>query len=116
MPMRAPRLCRCGNRVAFGARCPCEQRSDAERKARFDKSRPSSSARGYDRRWEAARAAFLKEHRFCRRCGRPATTLDHIRPHKGDQTLLWEKSNWQALCTSCHSGAKQSEERRSPAR
>lgn len=116
MPMRAPRLCRCGNRVAFGARCPCEVRQDTERKARFDKNRPGSSARGYDRAWEKARAAFLKEHRFCRRCGRTATTVDHIRPHKGDQLLFWDKSNWQALCTSCHSGAKQSEERRSSAR
>jgi 5-methylcytosine-specific restriction endonuclease McrA len=110
--MRAPRLCRCGNRVAWGARCPCEARQDAERKARFDKTRPSSSARGYNRDWERARAAFLREHRHCRRCGRIAKVVDHIVPHKGDDSLFWDRGNWQPLCVPCHSGAKQREERR----
>lgn len=112
MPMRAPRLCICGNRVASGARCPCQAPRDAERKARFDKTRPSSSARGYSREWEEARKAFLAVHRHCRRCGRLAAVVDHIRPHKGDTALFWDRSNWQALCRSCHSGAKQREERR----
>lgn len=112
MPMRAPRLCRCGNRVAIGARCPCEQREDRARKARFDATRPSSSARGYDRAWERARAEFLRAHRYCRRCGKAAGVVDHIVPHKGDQALFWDRTNWQALCVRCHSGAKQSEERR----
>lgn len=112
MPMRAPRLCRCGHRVASGVRCPCERREDAARKARFDKRRPNSSARGYDRRWEEASKRYLAQHRTCRRCGRPATLVDHIKPHRGDASLVWDRSNWQPLCTPCHSGAKQSEERR----
>lgn len=111
MPMRAPRLCRCGNRVAFGARCPCEQAADRERKARHDTRRPNSSARGYDREWASVRAVFLKVNRFCRRCGKPATVVDHKVPHRGDAGLFWDRSNWQPLCTACHSGAKQREER-----
>ncbi len=112
MPMRAPRLCKCGNRVGFGARCPCEQQTDRERKARHDTKRPSASARGYDRKWTEARAEFLKVHRHCRRCGRLASVVDHKRPHRGDQTLFWDRTNWQALCAHCHSSTKQREERR----
>lgn len=112
MPMRAPRLCKCGHRVASGVLCPCERRADAEGKARFDKTRPSSSARGYDRSWEGARKRFLREHRFCRRCGKVATVVDHKRPHRGDATLFWDRENWQPLCTHCHSSTKQREERR----
>lgn len=113
MPTRAPRLCRCGHRVASGVRCPCERKADAERKARFDKTRPSSSARGYGSAWEKARAAFLRLHPKCRRCGEPATTVDHVKPHRGDPQLFHDQNNWQALCTSCHSGAKQRAERQS---
>ena len=29
--------------------------------------------------------------------------VDHIVPHKGDQQLFWDQSNWQALCRRCNS-------------
>jgi 5-methylcytosine-specific restriction protein A len=112
MPMRAARLCNCGHRVASGVRCPCERREDAARKARFDKRRPCAAARGYDRDWQEASKRFLREHRFCRRCGKAAALVDHIRPHRGDQALFWERTNWQALCGPCHSSGKQRDERR----
>ncbi|WP_073034315.1 HNH endonuclease signature motif containing protein [Roseovarius pacificus] len=112
MPSRGPRLCGCGHRVPPGARCACERKRAAERKARFDKTRPNSSARGYDRGWEKARRVFLKTHPVCRRCGARATVVDHIKPHKGDRSVFWDRKNWQPLCTPCHSGAKQREERR----
>lgn len=112
MPVRAPRLCACGKLVPSGARCPCEAKRDAERKARFDKTRPTSSQRGYTGAWEKARKAFLLRHPRCARCGRRADLVDHKIPHRGDRDLFWDKSNWQPLCTSCHSGAKQRQERR----
>lgn len=31
-----------------------------------------------------------------------ATVVDHIIPHKGDQYLFWDRSNWQPLCKLCH--------------
>ncbi len=45
------------------------------------------------------RAAFLKLNPRCARpgCGAPATLVDHIIPHKGDQRLFWSRSNWQPL-------------------
>lgn len=112
MPVCAPRICSCGKVVPSGAICPCAAKRAAERNARFDKTRPNSSQRGYTGKWEKARKAFLARHPRCARCGTRAEVVDHTIPHKGDQSLFWDKSNWQPLCTSCHSGAKQREERR----
>lgn len=89
MPRRAPHICACGNRVPSGSRCRCTVKRDAERKARFDKTRPSSSQRGYGRSWEKARKAFLRRNPRCAFCGNRADLVDHKTPHKGDQRLFW---------------------------
>lgn len=68
-----------------------------------DKNRKSSAERGYDDRWRKARRAYLIQHPICVKCGRPATEVDHIIPHKGDKNLFWNVGNWQSLCHSCHS-------------
>ncbi|MDS9467940.1 HNH endonuclease signature motif containing protein [Paracoccus sp. MBLB3053] len=119
MPARAPRLCSCGKQVPSGSRCACQAKRDAARKAKFDKARPSSSQRGYTREWERASKAFLERCPYCSRCGKyldlskpRAAVVDHKIPHRGDQKLFWDKTNWSRLCTPCHSGAKQREERR----
>ena len=65
---------------------------------------------GYTTEWDKARAEFLKAHRFCE-CplhkgtpdAPPSQMVDHIKPHKGDRTLFWSRSNWQAMTNSCHS-------------
>jgi 5-methylcytosine-specific restriction protein A len=44
-------------------------------------------------------------------CGAQASLVDHKTPHRGVQRLFWDRSNWQPLCTPCHSGRKQSIER-----
>ncbi|TIX74642.1 MAG: HNH endonuclease, partial [Mesorhizobium sp.] len=41
-----------------------------------------------------------------------ANVVDHVKPHRGDMRLFWSRSNWQPLCTPCHSSIKQSRERR----
>ncbi|TIX60322.1 MAG: HNH endonuclease, partial [Mesorhizobium sp.] len=48
----------------------------------------------------------------CRYCPAPANVVDHIKPHRGDMRLFWNRANWQPLCTRCHSSIKQSRERR----
>lgn len=114
MPSRAPRVCGlCGGVHPSGERCGKAVAADQERKARFDQKRPSARARGYTAEWTRESKAFLTVYASCRRCGRQADLVDHITPHKGDQRLFWDRRNWQPLCTPCHSGAKQSEERRS---
>jgi len=88
---------------------PRKPQSDAKRwaKPRSPDTRPSASARGYGPRWRKARESYLKRHPVCVVCqahGRltPATVVDHIIPHKGDYQLMWDRTNWQALCESCH--------------
>jgi len=60
----------------------------------------TSSQRGYGYKWQKAREQFLREHPLCLMCqaqGRveAATVVDHITPHRGDQSLFWRRSNWR---------------------
>ena len=82
-------------------------------------ARPSARQRGYDTRWDKARRAFLSSHPWCAECAKrgvstPATVVDHITPHRGDNALFWSKANWQVLCTTCHSSGKQRAENGRP--
>ena len=77
-------------------------KSTAVVKRELDRQRPSAARRGYGPRWRRARAAYLARHPLCVPCeeaGRlaPATVVDHVVPHRGDQKLFWDEANWQAL-------------------
>jgi 5-methylcytosine-specific restriction protein A len=78
------------------------------KRKRSDDRRAGSTARGYDYRWQQARERFLMRHPLCVMCeaqGRvtAASEVDHITPHRGDETLFWDQLNWQPLCKSHHS-------------
>lgn len=78
--------------------------------------RGSARERGYTSRWDKARKTYLMQHPLCVMCKRegrvtPATVVDHIIPHKGDQALFWDTDNWQSLCAPHHNRDKQREER-----
>jgi 5-methylcytosine-specific restriction endonuclease McrA len=74
------------------------------------------------RKWRALRWQVLTEQLFTCQwpgCGRvvvPASqaVCDHIRPHRGDPRLFWDRSNLQCLCKKHHDSAKQREERMQP--
>ena len=108
---RPPHLCTCGKIVAHDSRCECQQISDRARKARFDSTRPSARARGYNREWDIARREYLSQRPYCRMCGKAANLVDHVIPHKGDKRLFWDRTNWQPLCKRCHDRHKQRIER-----
>lgn len=77
--------------------------------------RKNSNQRGYTYKWQKARESYLSHHPFCVECEKNglktlATDVDHIVPHRGDQKLFWDKSNWQPLCHSCHSKKTQKED------
>lgn len=108
MPMAAPKQCAtrgCRKRATKGRTCvdctPVE--------------RGTASERGYGARWQKARLMYLRAHPLCATCEKAgrvtaARVVDHIRPHRGDETLFWDEANWQALCDhrspyNCH-GAK----------
>ena len=42
----------------------------------------------------------------------PASVVDHVTPHQGDQRLFWDEANHQSLCKPCHDGDKAREEAR----
>jgi 5-methylcytosine-specific restriction enzyme A len=84
---------------------------------RLPDRRVSAASRGYDARWRRARAEFLAEpeNALCRMCLAEglltaAREVDHIIPHRGDQKLFWDRSNWQGICTSHHSAKSLREE------
>ncbi len=79
----------------------------------------TSTERGYGYRWQKARIGHLRHHPLCVMCeaeGRVelATVVDHKIPHRGDQELFWNRSNWQSLCATHHSSDKQREEGSGP--
>ncbi|URF02983.1 HNH endonuclease signature motif containing protein [Cupriavidus campinensis] len=118
-----------GGRVpAAGSRTPTMQPGS------WRTSALTSAQRGYGYRWQQARAAHLREHPFCEYCLKErrivATTVaavilecaarglalpygnvvDHRIPHRGDDALFWDRTNWQTLCTPHHSRDKQRQE------
>ncbi|MFZ6801939.1 HNH endonuclease [Undibacterium sp. Di24W] len=84
----------------------CEAHIKQQRK-RTDDRRGSAADRGYGGRWQKARLTFLSRKPLCVECAKAdrvelATIVDHVIPHKGDQDLFWDTSNWQSLCKKHH--------------
>ena len=77
----------------------------------------TTGERGYDYRWQKARDRYLRMHPLCVYCEREgrrigaASVVDHKTPHRGDQVLFWDESNWQPLCKPHHDVDKAREER-----
>lgn len=80
-----------------------------------DSKRGSAHQRGYTSRWQKARETYLQRNPLCKSHEAKgviveATIVDHIIPHKGDQKLFWDTSNWQSLCKTCHDKKTASED------
>ena len=83
-------------------------------------SRSDKRAKDYEhlyktKRWQKVRRLHLATEPYCRYCKqigifKEANVVDHIKPHKGDTRLFWDKSNYQALCTHCHQAHKRRKE------
>lgn len=83
---------------------------------RYDVNRPWRKLYN-TKEWRLLRLAQLRKSPLCWMCeqeGRttPATVVDHIKPHKGDELLFFDMSNLQGLCKLHHDGAKQKAEKR----
>lgn len=85
---------------------------------------PTRPWRGlYDRaEWKRLREAQLEAHPLCCMCLEseivtPATVADHVRPHRGDESLFFDAGNLQSLCKRHHDRDKALIERgRAPVR
>lgn len=106
MPYKPARPCRkpgCpGLTTDPSGYCPAHKKESTP----TESTRPSSTARGYNYRWQKASKRFLREHPLCVECekhGRVevATEVHHINPlTKGGSN---NPENLMALCKSCHS-------------
>lgn len=100
----------------------------------------TSTQRGYGYKWQQARAGFLAKHPFCvmclaeygvtetdpadvvLRCAEMcksvpyADVVNHRIPHRGDQTLFWDRSNWEPICKHHHDSDVQRRERQQGSR
>lgn len=95
---------------------PPGQRNRREVRIEQDQRRGSARERGYTTQWDHAARAHRQAHPLCVGCYeadkvRAATLVDHIIPHKGDQTLFWDRTNWQSACDHCGNAIKQQLER-----
>lgn len=104
---KIPRPCRHGGCMVLTTEGYCDKHK-AEHSQRSNPKRESSSARLYGYRWRKESKLLLAVHPYCAECERQgrrtlATEVDHIKPHKKDMRLFWDKSNWQSLCHRCHS-------------
>lgn len=78
---------------------------------RFHAARSSRNHRGVSRHdrglgweWERARATVLAAEPACYRCGRPATTVDHILPRHAGGTH--ERANLRGSCARHNYGRR----------
>jgi 5-methylcytosine-specific restriction endonuclease McrA len=70
----------------------------------------------HSKQWHSLRVRQLKASPLCVMCGQlgntvAATVVDHIKPHRGDESLFFNPANLQSLCKRCHDSAKQTLER-----
>lgn len=108
MPWKPNHTCTfpgCTRRIPSG-RSLCDEHA-AARRDMYEARRGTSTQRGYDARWRKLRAIYIHDHPLCAACAaegklRAAAVVDHITPHRGDISLLYDESNLQSLCTECH--------------
>lgn len=114
MPSAAPKTClRQGCKKVAAVKGYCSEHQTESRQ--YDRLRGSAHERGYTSVWRKARITYLSHRPLCKLCEdqdviTPATVVDHIVPHKGDQDLFWDTTNWQPLCEPCHNAKTASED------
>lgn len=80
--------------------------ADVKRKAKQQKAARDSQT--YDWQWRKASKQFRIQNPLCLAClaqdiMTPGEHVDHIEPVINRPDLRMDPSNWQVLCTACHS-------------
>lgn len=112
----SPQRPRCGALVERGR---CRLCASTLSRAK-DRGRETAQQRGYTSHWARVSQQHLRQYPLCgmrapdaypdgwrgacHEQGRitAAECTDHIRPHKGDQNVFWDRRNFQALCANCN--------------
>lgn len=94
--------------MCVGGYCPAHLHLKDAAAKRYEASRPNAAQRLYGPKWKRARVEFIAENPLCcdpdqLHVGRlePTYQVDHIKAHKGDPKLFWNRRNWQPLCQTC---------------
>ncbi len=71
------------------------------------RGREGARSRGYDGRWDKAISTYKQRHPYCLGCAavglRTKTdVVDHVIPHKGNQSVFWDTAAWQPACRHHH--------------
>lgn len=98
---------------------PKGQPTRKEQNAAYDRTRADDEVRKLYQtpQWRRLRKVILNRDPYCKRCERhgidtPSDTVNHIVKAKDDPTRFFDPDNLEGVCTPCHSGEIQSEERR----
>lgn len=97
-PLRFCSAPNCNARVPNGR---CAQHASAQRQ--HHRRYQHHDDVNYGRPWQREAKRFLAQHPLCVDCGKLATDVDHVIPHRGDKALFMDETNWAPRCKSCHS-------------
>ena len=107
MPWAPKKLCGYGpcTELTTGKYCLAHAKpkwADSATRREYERNRPSSTKRGYGRRWAKRRMMVLRRHPGCEmeECQELATEVHHILPKKERGPDSFE--NLQALCKKHH--------------
>ena len=116
----------CRVRIEIGADAPsrCSAHALPPRPKGHGNRRPvedrrgSARQRGYSPAWDRLAKAFLRANPLCALCShdhRPvaAELVDHVTPIREAPDRIYDYSNLQSLCRSCHARKTHAETRRS---
>lgn len=110
MPYKPKRLCNYNgcNDFALTNKSYCSKHIKEKAILYNQQSRTYNTNDVYNYRWRKLRELQLRQEPCCAACMKfqkctPATEVDHIIPHKMDDTLFYSFGNLQSLCKSCHS-------------
>jgi 5-methylcytosine-specific restriction enzyme A len=106
MPNAAPRACTqpgCRAFTVFRSDfCEAHQTKDSG-DARFRTRRPEYKKLYNKKSWEQLRIYVLNRDPICKICNREGSYIaDHIKDHKGDPLLFFDRNNVQGVCKPCH--------------
>ena len=107
------------SRQAVKPRLIARREQAVEKGFRVNRSRDAieRNALYQTREWRTLRSNVLNAEPLCKRCGAPASHVDHIQHGADWKQHFFDRENLQPLCADCHnskSAKERAEQRRKP--